>query len=348
MKKILSLTGFLLLAACSTPDLSGFAKQTATLSALTEAELTETIGAYKETKSADLKSVKNSAKLVSASLKAMVGYSDALRSLAASGENGAEAAKTAFGHIDTLSTTLKSFGGFGGFGLAGTAVQTVKTATTKIAAFVQAQQANNSLRDVTAKAQPAIDGMRDIVVAVFSYCKDQGLPPCDKGGRSSGSPDAPEGKWVKEVIATTESQIQNLQTEIIATAKLLKEKRNDFYRAYHQELVELEKSERGTPAYCVGPEECIDPNIIKTIERLDARRIALAPELTAYEAKAEGVFAWQKNRLKNGPKVVKVAAAWAREHEKVVAALQECQFNIFSCRPVDAMEMSSILHDALE
>ena len=361
--------------ACATPDLSGYADQSTKLAALTRGELAETAVALKaivedakgEAEESSIASSQQataaSANVVKATLTAMINYSEALKSLSESGEGGAEAAKTAIGHVKTLSGLL---GGPDDItrGLPSELLGSVYAAFGKISQFVQAQQANAVLREVTANAQPAVEGMRDLLVGVFSYCKDQGMPPCiAKTGRvapSSGTATEPEGWWSAmiggAVTARTNIAERAIGDDIIGLAELLQEHRNDLYRRYKLDLDTAthlpeppEEDEHGQSRFCVSKDptkaKCIDPDLIETIERLDARWIALAPELKRYHDQVSSVKAWQEQRFANGATIVQAAAIWAAEHAKVVAALQECQFAILSCRSVDASELASILAD---
>ena len=361
--------------ACSTPDLSGYADQSTKLAALTHSELAETAIALKviaedangeaeeSSIASSLEAIAASARVVKATLTAMVNYSEALKSLSESGEGGAEAAETAIVHVKTLSGLL------GGpdditLGLPNELLGSVYAAFSKISQFVQAQQANAALREVTANAQPAVEGMRDLLVTIFSYCKDQGMPPCiAKTGRvapSSGTATEPEGWWSTviggAVSARTNIAERAIGDDIIGLAEFLKEHRNDLYGRYKFDLDTAanlpeppDKDEHGQSRFCVSKDpaksKCIDPDLIETIERIDARWIALAPELKRYNDQVTSVKAWQEQRFANGATIVQAAAIWAAEHAKVVAALQECQFAILSCRSVDASELAFILAD---
>ena len=369
--------------ACATPDLSGYADQSTKLAALTRSELAETtvavkaIAEYVEGETAEGETAERkiapsqeetaaSAKVVNATLTAMVNYSEALKSLSESGEGGAEAAETAIGHLKTLSDLLGGPNGITTLGLSSKLLETVKTATSRISQFVQAQQANTVLREVTADAQPAVEGMRDILVAVFSYCKDQGMPPCNAktGGaaRSSGTATEPEGWWSAiiggAVTVRTNSAERAIGDNVIGLAELLKKHRNDLYGRYKlafdtaANLPEFPmEDEHGQSRFCVSKDpvksKCIDPDLLETIERLDARWFALAPDLERYNDQVYSAKTWQEQRFLNGAKIVQAAIVWASEHAKVVAALQECQFAVFSCRSVDASELASILVDTI-
>ncbi len=359
--------------ACSTPDLSGYADQSVKLAALTRSELSETAialkiiaedakgGEQESSIASSQKATAASTKVVKATLTAMVNYSEALKSLSESGEGGAEAAETALGHIKTLSGLLDRPDDIT-LGLPNELLGSVYAAFSKISQFVHAQQANAMLREVTADAQPAVEGMRDLLVSVFSYCKDQGMPPCiAKTGRvtpSSGTAIEPEGWWSAviggAVSARTNIAERAIGDDIIGLAEFLQEHRNDLYRRYKADLDTAanlpdppDEDKHGQSRFCVSKDstkpKCIDPDLIEAIEHLDARWIALEPELKRYHDRVSSAKAWQEQRFINSEKIVQAAMVWASEHAKVVAALQECQFAVFSCRSVDAPELASIL-----
>ncbi|WP_288349442.1 hypothetical protein [uncultured Thalassospira sp.] len=346
MKKLTSLGLLLLLTACATPDLSGFSRESTKLAALTKAELYHMSSAYAEVgKKEQEKSVKASEKVVNASLKAIVGYSDALKSLSESGENGSEAVNIAVGHFDSLHNTLKPLLG-DGLGLTSASLNIATSAVKKIGDFVQAQQANQSLRSIVEQAQPAVEGMRDLVLMAFSYCRDQGASPC--APRSIGTPTEPQGQWAQAVTAITDARRLKIEQEfgddVIAVIKFIQLKRNDLYASY---LRELQQSETASPKFCVGEGDCVDPDTIETLARLDERRAALLPELEAYQARIDASKSWQKSRLSNGAVIVDAVQVWVEEHAKVAEALQECRFNVQRCRSVDGTELASVLINGL-
>ncbi|MCG8449639.1 MAG: hypothetical protein MI725_08675 [Pirellulales bacterium] len=360
------------ITACSTPDLSGYADESTKLAALARGELIETGTAFKTIADGDLvtkakaKQVSTRLRVVDATLTAMVTYSDALKSLSEAGATGGEAVEQTVGHIKKLSDVL---GGFdvGTLGLSGAAVEIVTGAAEKIAQFVQAQQANQSLREATAAAHPAVEGMRDILVTLFSYCADNGVPPCDEKvagtPRSEGTPARQQGQWAVLVTAAADKRLLDVTTaagdSIIATAKFLQRERDEIYKAYLKELKiaanlpDLPANSGDPTKFCVTERDsdsnkCINGNLIEVVERLEAMRMAMAPEYSSYLEKRDAIDQWQTRRLRNGAKVVHAAIAWAQEYENVVAALQECQYAVFSCRSVDAGELVSILRDAIE
>ncbi len=362
----------LAITACSTPDLSGYANESTKLAALARGELIETGAAFKTIADGDLvseataKQVSARLKVVDATLTAMVTYSDALKSLSEAGETGGEAVEQTVGHIKKLSDVLDSFD-VGTLGLSGAAVEIVTGAAKKIAQSVQAQQANRSLRKATAAASPAVEVMRDVLVSLFSYCADNGLPPCDEKidgtSRSVGTPARQQGQWANLITAAADKRLLDVTTDagesIIATAKFLQREREEIYKAYLKELKiaanlpDLPASSGDPTKFCVTERDsdnndCINSNLIEVVERLDTMRVALAPEYSSYLEKRDAIDQWQSRRLKNGGKIVHAAIAWAKEHENVVAALQECQYAVFSCRSVDAGELVSILRDAIE
>ena len=355
------------LGACATPDLEPFAQQTAQLATLAKGELKETTKAYEwvaiemEKKQGDGAwdpSLREKAAPVLANkpyvdehaaalakvFSAAVKYAGALDSLAKSGETGDEAAKKALGHLKTLGQAFNA----PSFGLSGTASDVFVEAAKKIAKFAEAQIANTTLREAVAAAHPVVEDLGVMTLAVFSYCRDGLAPPC-KNREVEGSPQQPFGQWyaaMASVRTLRESALRSrFGREIIGTAEDLEGARNDIYEEYHKEFDEARDH-----GLCVGPDtgdvQCIDPIKLETLGRLDDRWLKLEPDLAAFRAEVAQVEAWKNERFEQGAKLTEAVAAWVRAHQQVVESLQECQFNIWRCRPADALELKSVLDES--
>ena len=246
---------------------------------------------------ADKQSFQTSSKGFDAVLQQAVVYSEKLAELAAAGESGAEAAKS-------LANTINGFGQFAGAGslIGGTAAKILQ----QVADYYTRMQARKSLRQAAGEAQEAVDKVATVLKQIHS----------DQLQRLASS----LGSDHDELL------LFEAGASITGYYREANERRDQFYR---RALLTLRLNNDGISGFCHSPETGeIDPNCInlkemKALREVEERLAALTPEFEEYQAKRNELRSWREAQRANGERIVKAIDTWVKEHQSVIAALDD-------------------------
>jgi hypothetical protein len=243
-------------------------------------------------------------------LEKSVLYSTALAELAAAGETGGEAAQSLLG-------SLKQFGSLVGVG--GTAVsETVANTLGKISTAVTRVQAQKSLADATAAAQPAIviiaDGIRELHAAGDKFA----------GGLHSDELDA-------LLTIAGEDRVGLFQDAALGINGL-------GQRLHGLELANFAKCGQGADRA-----KCSElPEVLRNAETLSRVLDQLRPGYEAYQTKRAAALRWRAERSENLTAVARAAVAWQAEHAKAAEVLARCGgLNVYRCARLDAATLKA-------
>ena len=315
-----------LMAGCATPNLQPFAEQTARLAGAVSGEHTQialrldhvielSAEACARSKRAaradggqvacsqtnqrrsDAKAFAESRRIIDSFFEKAVNYASTLAALAAAGETGGAAAQS-------LLSTVREFGTVIGVGgMAATAG--VATILEKVAVAATRVQAQNSLEEAMAAAQPAVDALADGIRDISS-ANDRILDALH-----SDEKDALLTIAGVDVVGL----FQDASTSREIVSSRLRERR--------AALAELRGC--GAPQASSAGDPCA-PLLaeLRNAEELGRLLDHLRPEYDGYTTRRNAALKWRAERRENSAGIVKATAAWKAEHARVVEWLRRC------------------------
>ena len=330
-RTLFSLSCFVLLAACATPDIKPFADQTASLAAAVNVERTAVLERFQlvndltekyweeekhEEKKARWQSDKDrynsSSKVVSDLLGEAVQYSTALAELAEASETGEEA----------VNSLLSTIGGFASLAdipatLAGTTAGTVLRNVGKAWTRVEGQR---SLLDAVMKVSGPNGAVRVLAQGIAKIYACNGIGSCH--GPQSDLIDALNEQ--EQLMRRREAGRQRIGFfEDIGGSDGRLER---YYSAIRQRLPK-NTAEHG---FCVNPSDgldashCLPVETFQSLAALHAVLAALEPNYRLWREKVREADAWKRTRQAKARAIVSAVKAWAMEHDKLVDVLQHC------------------------
>lgn len=357
-----------LIAGCATPNVKPFAEQTAALETAVSAEVKATVGKMddtlalidmgRNTKSPSTEGTRDDWErwrmqymtdmaIVTTLLGQAKAYSDAVASLAAAGDTGADAAKSIETSVQGFASTLSNLGELAN-SLPVDPVSKLSGEVAGRAALVVAQmwtryQAQGSLREATQEAQPIIQAISDGVDDIFANIQ-------------------------KNIFFSVHRDMRNIQSDVLNTAYAQiyrKHGNSQLINALLDDIASL-PHENWRAEYCIqgltepsarlrclgaNPKEAkdTDTKAAKAVRAGDAARLeALVAESIAARHRIEFIFrqlgkldqakpdfdrlakaqaeadAWKTERKARAGAIVKATKAWAKAHTDLTAVLAKC------------------------
>ena len=339
------------IAGCATPNLQPFGEQTARLADAISGEQRQitlkferVIDLYGEAckqalrrfqgagqpedcktrddRDAKRKMFENSREAIDGLLEKAVGYATTLVDLANAGESGAQAAKS-------LGDTLGKFSSLAGLGgeLVGGALRTVLEDVAKQVTRVQAQ---NSLSEATAAADPAITSIANgiVQIRVLEETVVRALYQDETAVARTLAGDELIGLF-RDALASREKVNQRLRSDAGRLAEL-----NDCGTAPPDERKELCNKLQGN---------------LRNVEDLSRLLDLMRPEYEAYNAKHDAAVRWRAERRENLQSIAKAAAAWKSEHARVADQLRRCGgLRAVRCAELDAVSLKVLVNQINE
>ena len=319
------------LFGCATPNIKPFAEQTSQLAgsvALEQKSISVKFGEVVElARDKEKKGLKEKKKkfdsyrnIINSVLKQSVNYSDTLVQLAEAGEKGSEAAESLLNCVNDFSSLVGLGTGIISEGVT-SALKELSTAVTKI-------QAQTSLEKATTEAQPAIDKLADVLIAVYN-----------------------DEAFEKIVIALKETEIRLIEDDLglntIGFYELMKERRDKFYLGLKQRI------EMHTPVegFCVNSKgksdsNCLAEKDVQIVATLNQLMEQVEPIAIEYQNKKKEIINWRIQRKENSKIIIKAIKEWRDEHKKITTILQKCGgLKFYKCQELNLGNLKAIIDE---
>ena len=231
---------------------------------------------------------------------AMTAYSEKLASLVDAGKSGPDAAQS----LIESATGFANLAGVAVPGL-GAAADPLVTGFKLIADEFTKIQAQKSLKDAILAADPGVQ----VVATQFEVIYGDAIKLASDSIRN---------------FALTEASA-DAGPAVIGFNRNVEINYNSYYRKLN-ELVT--PSDTDPPTYWRGfcrddAGTCIARDELEAVGLVEARIEAIRPIVAAYEARVETIEATYRHRMSASKAVIKAVKAWALEHQKVLASLED-------------------------
>jgi hypothetical protein len=259
-------------------------------------------------------------KSLDALFAAMTAYSEKLANLVAAGKTGPDAAQS-------LLDSAKGFAQVAGVALPGlgAAAAPIVQGFKLIADEFTKMQAQRSLREAVAAAEPGVK----LVAEQFEVIYGQAIMQAANSIRNTR---------LEEASAAA-------GPAVIGFNDIVERNYNAYYRVLNGFV---ESSNPGTPAawrgFCRDSKgTCVARDELEAVSLVEARIEAIRPIVTTYRAKVAAIDATLAHRQSTSKAVIKAVRAWALEHQKVRASLEDgSAVSAFNLRAA-LMELGALL-----
>ncbi len=237
--------------------------------------------------------------IVKSTLQKAVEYSDQLASLAEAGENGSDAAGALIGTVNEFA----SLGGLGTGLVTGSVAQALKL----VGELHVRKEAQDSLETATRAAQPAVNALADVVIAIYDI----------------------NGPYYKIVTGLEVKAIAYLRDDAgihtIGFYNKIDIMRDELFFKVKKHMARFDAKK----GFCVDgggkqQKSCFAARDIQTVADLNRMMQQVEPVALKFEADKKEIKRRFSRRMSHARMIVKAVKQWRVEHQKIAGILEKC------------------------